>query len=86
MLSARRLVVALAAAIIVAFAVGPLAAQDTHPSGVRSVDGNPVPDTAPRVGVVGGNSASSASATPEPTTMLLMGAGLAGLYSVRRRR
>ncbi len=47
------------------------------------------PVTAPRVGVVGGGGAStgpSPAATPEPSTLLLMGTGLAGLYRLLRRR
>jgi len=49
------------------------------------------PDTAPTMGVTGGKAhgrsrGSSPAATPEPTTLLLMAAGLAGLYQVRRRR
>ncbi|MGH9347055.1 MAG: PEP-CTERM sorting domain-containing protein, partial [Vicinamibacterales bacterium] len=46
------------------------------------------PDTAPSVGVIGGSDGSgpSPAATPEPSTLLLMGAGLAGLYRLRRRR
>ena len=46
------------------------------------------PDTAPSIGVAGGGNAGgrSPAATPEPTTLLLMGAGLAGLYGLRRRR
>ncbi len=50
------------------------------------------PDTAPSIGVAGrgkahGRSRSgSPAATPEPSTLLLMGAGLAGLYRLRRRR
>ena len=87
MLSARRLVVALTVAIMVAFGAGSVAAQDgPHPRNAEGMRTNPNPTTAPTVSVVGGNSGSSASATPEPTTMLLMGAGLAGLYSMRRRR
>jgi hypothetical protein len=49
------------------------------------------PDTAPTVGVVGRGHAKrgggpSPAATPEPSTLLLMGAGLAGLYGLRRRK
>ena len=50
------------------------------------------PDTAPSIGVAGNGKAhgrsrsGSPAATPEPSTLLLMGAGLAGLYQLRRRR
>jgi hypothetical protein len=49
------------------------------------------PDTAPSIGVAGGkakgrSSGASPAATPEPSMLLLMGAGLAGLYQLRRRR
>jgi hypothetical protein len=50
------------------------------------------PDTAPSIGVVGGGKAhgrsrgGSPAATPEPSTLLLMGAGFAALYRLRRRR
>jgi hypothetical protein len=46
------------------------------------------PEAAPSVGVIGGGGSSSGSpsATPEPSTLLLMGAGLAGLYRLRRQR
>ena len=49
------------------------------------------PDTAPSVGIGRGNAngrsrGASPAATPEPSTLLLMGAGLAGLYRLRRRR
>ena len=53
------------------------------PSGLSS----DAPDTAPSIGVAGGKSSGgpSPAATPEPTTLLLMGAGLAGLYRLSRR-
>lgn len=47
------------------------------------------PESAPTIGVIGGTGGSkggSPASTPEPTTLLLMGAGLAGLYGLRRRR
>lgn len=46
------------------------------------------PETAPNVGVIGGGGSSgpSPASTPEPSTLLLMGAGLAGLYRLRRQR
>jgi hypothetical protein len=48
------------------------------------------PDTAPKVGVIGGGgggkTGGSPAGTPEPSTLLLMGAGLAGVYKLRRRR
>jgi PEP-CTERM motif len=47
------------------------------------------PSGAPAAGVIGrGGSRGGAApaATPEPTTLLLMGAGVAGLYGLRRRR
>jgi hypothetical protein len=46
------------------------------------------PSTAPAVGVIGKGASSgpSPAATPEPSTLLLMGAGLAGLYRLRRKR
>jgi hypothetical protein len=46
------------------------------------------PETAPNVGVIGGGSSkgSSPAATPEPSTLLMLGAGLAGVYGLRRRR
>ena len=60
------------------------AAPASLPSGLSS----DAPDTAPSIGVVGGRSPGgpSPAATPEPTTLLLMGAGLAGLYRLSRHR
>jgi hypothetical protein len=46
------------------------------------------PAVPPTIGVVGpdAGAGSSPAATPEPTTLLLMGTGIAGLYQLRRRR
>jgi hypothetical protein len=58
----------------------------TPPSGLS----HDAPDTAPSIGVVGHgrekSHAPSPAATPEPSTLLLMGTGLAGLWGLRRRK
>lgn len=44
------------------------------------------PDAPPAIGVIGGGESKGPSPTPEPSSMLLMGAGLAGLYRLARRQ
>jgi hypothetical protein len=48
------------------------------------------PEVPPTLGVVGGgggaSSGPSPSSTPEPSTLLLMGTGLVGLYRLRKRQ
>jgi PEP-CTERM motif-containing protein len=54
----------------------------TLPAPTRPTDD--APEIPPVMG--GGGGGPHASATPEPTTLLLMGTGLAGLYQLRRKR
>ena len=60
----------------------PVEALPTLPARPRPTDD--APEIPPVMG--GGGGPHAASATPEPTTLLLMGTGLAGLYQLRRKR
>jgi hypothetical protein len=74
------------AAAAAAVGASPAHTNAAAPASIPSRLSSNAPSTAPALGVVGGGAKSpGVSATPEPTTLLLMGAGLAGLYGVRRR-
>jgi hypothetical protein len=64
-------------------AVDPPAAP-TSPGGDVTFSDD-APDTPPDIGVIGGDS-NGPSPTPEPSSLLLMGTGIAGLYRLSRRR
>jgi hypothetical protein len=67
-------------------ALPPVASAPIVPPGL-SAD---APEVPPSLGVAGGRGGSSSgpspAATPEPSTLLLMGTGLAGLYRLRKRQ
>jgi hypothetical protein len=76
------------ASAVAAVAATPAPERAAPPSSVPSGLSHDAPDTAPSIGVVGRGKSKgpSPAATPEPSMLLLMGAGLAGLYGLKRRR
>ena len=71
-----------------AAAVGqsPAHANAAPPAAIPSRLSSDAPEGGPPFGSPGSKPGRAPSATPEPSTLLLMGAGLAGLYGLRRRR